>query len=87
MKKLSKSIDFISTKFGEYGRERQEKDKLISDMKTDKLVMNKKIENFEEIVDRQKLYSRRNWLLLHGIAENEGENIDDLVLKNLHKIK
>ena len=56
-------------------------------MKTDKLVMNKKIGNFGEIVDRQKLYSRRNWLLLHGIAENEDENIDDLVLKNLHKIK
>ena len=50
-------------------------------MKTDKSVMNEKIEKLEQIVDRQEQYSRRNCLLLHGIAKNEGENADDSVLQ------
>lgn len=54
-KRLSESIDFISAKFNEYEHERQEKDKLIiSDMKTDMLIMNEKMEKLEEIVDRQE---------------------------------
>ena len=54
-KRLSESIDFISAKFNEYEHEGQEKDKLIiSDMKTDMLIMNEKMEKLEEIVDRQE---------------------------------
>ena len=54
-KRLSESIDFISAKFNEYEHEQQEKDKLIiSDMKTDMLIMNEKMEKLEEIVDRQE---------------------------------
>ena len=62
-----KSIDFNSTKFDEHKGERQEKGQLISDMKTDTLIM--KREKLEETVDQQEQNSRRNWLLLHGITE------------------
>ena len=62
-----KSIDFISTKFDEPKGERQEKGQLISDMKTDTLIM--KREKLEETVDQQEQNSRRNWLLSHGITE------------------
>ena len=62
-----KSIDFISTKFDEPKGERQEKGQLISDMKTDTLIM--KWEKLEETVDQQEQNSRRNWLLFHGITE------------------
>ena len=43
--------------------------------------MNKKIEKLERIVDRQEQYSHCNCLLLHGIAEGERENTNDLVEK------
>lgn len=47
MKKLSR--------FDEYERERQEKDKLISDIKTGMSVLNVKIEILEEMVGRQEM--------------------------------
>ena len=50
-------------------------------MKTDLVKMNEKIEKLERIVDRQEQYSRRNCLLLHGIAEDELENTDELILE------
>ena len=81
MKSLSESIEFISAKFDEYEPERQEKDKLISDVKTDMSIMKENIENFGEKADKQKQYSLHDCLLLHSVVENEGENIDDLVLK------
>lgn len=57
-KRLSEQIDFISAEFDEYEHERQEKDKfMISNMKTDMLIMNEKMEKLEEIVDRQEQIS------------------------------
>ena len=44
-------------------------------MKTDMSKMNEKIEKLKDF----------NCLLLHGIAENEGENTDDLVLKTVNE--
>ena len=43
------------------------------------------IEKLERIVDRQERWSRRNCLLLHGIAESEREINDDLVLETLNE--
>ena len=39
------------------------------------------IEKLPEIGDRQKQYTCRDCFLLHGIAEVECENTDDLVLE------
>ena len=82
---LGEAMDFMTNKFEEYERERQENDKIIDTMKSDMVNMNEKIENLERIVDRQEQYSRRNWLLLHGIAEGEHQNTDELVLETLNK--
>ena len=54
-------------------------------MKSDMVSMNEKIEKLERIVDRQEQYSRCNCLLLHGIAEGEREQTDDLVLETLNE--
>ena len=54
-------------------------------MKSDMVNMNEKIEKLEGIVDRQEQYSRRNCLLLHGVAEGERENTDELVLETLNE--
>ena len=78
---LSEAIDFMTNKFEEYEREWEEKNKTIDTMKRDLVKMNEKIEKLERIVDRQEQYSRRNCLLLHGIAEDELENTDELILE------
>ena len=80
VQKLSESVDVISSKFEEYEHERQEKVQLTSYMKTDLSIMNERIEKLEVIVHRREQYSHHYSLLLHHIAENEGENTDDLVL-------
>ena len=67
---LSEAMDFMTNKFDEYERERQEKDKIIDSMKSDMVNINKKIEKLERIVARQEQYSRHNCLLLHVIAED-----------------
>ena len=38
--------------------------------------MNERIEELENEIDRQEQYSRRNCILIHGIAENKEENTD-----------
>ena len=78
-------MDFMTKNVEEYERERQEIDKIIDTMKRDMVNMNEKIEKLERIVDRQEQYSRRNCLLLYGIAEGERENTDELVLETLNE--
>ena len=80
---LSEAMDFMTNKFEEYERERQ--DKIIDSMKSDMVDMNEKIEKLERIVGTQKQYSRRNYLLLHGITEGEREDTNDLVLETLNE--
>ena len=38
--------------------------------------INERIEGLENKIDRQEQYSRRNCILIHGIAENKEENTD-----------
>ena len=49
--------------------------------------MNERIEELENKIDRQEQYSRRNCILIHGIAENKEENTDqqaiDFINENL----
>ena len=78
-------MDFTTNKFKEYEEERQEKDKIVDSMKSDKVNMNEKTEKLERINSRQEQYSRCNGLLLHSIAEGELENTDDLVLETLNE--
>ena len=82
---LSVAMGFTINKFEEQERQRQEKDKIVDSMKSDMFNMNEKIEKLERIVDRQEQYSRHNCLLLHGIAESERENTDNLVLETSDK--
>ena len=82
---LSEAMDFMTNKFDEYERKRQEKDKVIDSMKSDMVNMNEKIEKLERIVDKQKQFSRHNCLLLQGITEDECKNTDELVLETLNE--
>ena len=47
--------------------------------------MAQRIDKLENFVERQEQYSRRNCLLVHGIAETNDENMDDIVLKTINE--
>ena len=78
---LSESIKFMSDKFDEFEKERQEQKKVIEELRGEVSSLNEKLNGFTEQVDRQEQYSRRNCLLIHGITEGNQENTDDLALE------
>ena len=66
---LTESIKFMSDKFDEFEKERHEQKKVIEELRGDVSSLNEKLNSFTEQVDRQEQCSRRNCLLIHGIAE------------------
>ena len=55
-------------------KERKEREQVIKNFEENVSVMNKKVENLEKELDKHEQCSRRNSVLVHGIAET-----DDLV--------
>ena len=60
---LSKAMNFLTNKFDEYDRERQENKKIIDSVKSDKVKINEKIEKLERTVDRKKTILTSHLLL------------------------
>ena len=44
------------------------------------MIKNERIDLLEKKSDNSEQYSRRNYLLVHGVEEQEQENIDNIVL-------
>ena len=78
---LSESIKFMSDKFDEFEKERQVQKQVIEELRGEVSSLNEKRNSITEQVDQQEQYSRRNRLLIHGIAERNQENTDDLALE------
>ena len=66
---LSESIKFMSDKFDEFEKERQEQKKVIEELRGEASSLNEKSNGITEQVYQQEQYSRRNCLLIHGITE------------------
>ena len=79
--KLTESVKFINKKFDKYEEERNKKDEIIEELKTENANLKEHLKDVEQNVDRQEQYSRRNCLLIHGIKEERNENTDDIVVK------
>ena len=77
--------NFVSEKFDEFEKDRREKDKIIKNLSKKLSEMAQRIDKLEHLVDRHEQYSRCNCLLVHGIAETNDENTEDLVLKTANK--
>ena len=82
---MNKKINFISEKFDKFEKDRREKDEIIKTCQKNTSEMTQRIDKLENLVDRQEQYSRRNCLLVHGIAETNHGNKDDLVLKTINE--
>ena len=61
------------------------KTKIIKNLSKKTSEMTQRIDKLDNLVDRQEQYSRCNCLLVHGIAETNDENTDDLVLKTINE--
>ena len=83
---LTESINFLSDKFKEYEKDRAKKDKIIEDLKSEVDSLSTKIEKVERHQDQQKQYSRRNYLLVLGIAEEKEEITDEVIINTLNEI-
>ena len=71
----------MSDKFDDYEKERQEQKKVIEELQSEVSSLNEKLNGITEQVDCQEPYSRRNYLLIHGITGGNQENTDGLALE------
>ena len=78
---LKDTVDFISNKFDDFERDRLEKEKNIKDLKEEVTYLRGKVDDITAEADRQEQYSRRNFLLIHGIPENKNGNTDVLAME------
>ena len=70
-------------RFDEYEKERKEREEIIKNLEENVSVMNKTVENLEKEIDKLEQYSRRNCLLVDGIAETDDEVTDYLVMETI----
>ena len=73
---LKGAVDFISNKFDDFERDRLKKEKVIEDLKEEVTYLRAKVDDITAETDRQNQYSRRNFLLIHGLPESKNENTD-----------
>ena len=78
---LSELIKFKSDEFDEFEKERQKQKKASEELRDEVSSLNEKLNGITEQVDRQEQYSRRDYLLIHGITEGNQENTDALALE------
>ena len=82
---VTTSIDEIYKKFEDYEKERKEKNEEIKNLKADVMNLRIQINEQNHTLDKHEQYSRRNCLLLHGVAENNNESTDDVVMKTIRE--
>ena len=80
---MNEVVNFISTKFNHYEKERKEREQIMKNLQEHVSVMNKKVENLEKEIDKHEQCSRQNCLLVHGIVETDDKVTDDLVIETI----
>ena len=76
---LAKGIEFITQKFDEYEKDQREKNAIIATLQNELKSASMKVEDLE--MEKQEQYSRRNYILIHGLKEEMMERTHDRVLK------
>ena len=80
---MTSSVDYIAEKFDEYEEERKKKDEQIKCLQERMSFLENKNGEIEQQIDRQEQYSRRNYLLIHGIEERRHEVTDEVVIRTI----
>ena len=80
---MNEAVNFISARFDKYEKKSKEREQVTKKLEENVSVMNKKAENLEKEIDKHEQYSRRNYLLVHGIVETDDEVMDDLVIETI----
>ena len=80
---LTQSVKIMSEKFDEFEKDRKEKEKIINSLKQEVNGLKERVESLEKVSDDHEQYSRRNYLLIHGIEEDKDEVTDDIVVNML----
>ena len=75
---LADALELLSAKFDELEKDREKKDKKISELEKKVGSLESKLGNS---VDELEQYSRRNCLLLYGVRELDVENTNDIIMK------
>ena len=76
----SESIKFINEKFQKYKADRKQKEKEIAELKEDLASLKEKFFQVDKTLDRQEQYSRRNFLLVHGVEGKNNEDSDQEII-------
>ena len=82
---LAKGVEFITQKFDEYEKDRQEKGAIIAALQSELKNSNIKVEDLEKKTEMQEQYSRRNCIIIHGLKEEKNERTNDKVVKLLRE--
>ena len=85
IEEVHESIKFINAKFEEMEANRKEKERQISELKNELKYFNEKVETMHRSLDCHEQYSRRNFLLIHGVKKNEKEDTDEVVIEFFQK--
>ena len=80
MKAVNDSIKFINKKLEQFEADRREKERKIAELKSTITSSNVRLDKADRALDRQEQYSRRESLLIHGIDEENKENINEVVI-------
>ena len=80
MKEVNDSINFINKKLEQFEADRREKERKIAELKSTISSSNVRLDKADRALDRQEQYSRRESLLIHGIDEENKENINEVVI-------
>ena len=68
LKDFNETVNFICTKFEEYGKERKEREQIIKNFEGNISVINEQVEDLGKEMNKYEQYSRQNCLLGHGIV-------------------
>ena len=56
---------------------------MINSLEEKVLGLTEKVDKVSPLVDRQKQYSKRNCILVHGVKKNQNEDIDEVVINKM----
>ena len=75
-------VKVLSTRVNELESFKAVNEQVTRELKTENKRLQECLDNLSDVVDDHEQRNRNNCLLLHGVEEMDGENTDDMVLKN-----